>query len=181
MSLFDRDRVSPSLTVFDPPCLLESFNSPLSRNGGQGGQSGRNLDLANLYGERHAVCRPSRQATSDCLADIVESLGFSSPLRDAAGNRWALRNKHAGFVEFQRNEKLHNPILAGLLRHYKRRSSQKVCRCGKLENGRLRNSIILHLLYRFGREQDIARVQTGSTAMLAAKASPGREPSYARA
>ena len=31
-----------------------------------------------------------------------------------------------------------------------------------------------------GRKQDIARVQTGLTEMLAAKASPSREPSYAR-
>jgi len=80
MPLFDQDYVSPSLTVLDPPCLLKSSDSPLSRNGGQGGQSGSNLDLANLNGQRHAVSRASGQATSDRLADIVKSFGFGSSL-----------------------------------------------------------------------------------------------------
>ncbi len=80
MPLFDQDYVSPSLTVFDPPCLLKSSDGPLSRNGGQGRQSGSNLDLANLTGQRHPVSRTSGQATSDCLADIVESFALRSSL-----------------------------------------------------------------------------------------------------
>jgi hypothetical protein len=58
--------------------------------------------------------RTRRQATSDAFADVVEYLGFYSPLRDAAGNGGALGYEHAGFIGLQRHEKLHTLILSGL-------------------------------------------------------------------
>ena len=65
--------------------------------------SGRNLDFADFNGWRHPVSRTCRQASSDCFADIVESLGFRPSLGDAAGNRRALGYEHAGFIGFQRH------------------------------------------------------------------------------
>jgi hypothetical protein len=56
----------------------------------------------------------SRKAASDSFADIIQSLGLGPPLRDAAGNRWALGHEHAGFAGLERDEKLHDWILPGL-------------------------------------------------------------------
>jgi len=114
MSWLDQNDVTSVLAVFDPARLLESSHGPLPRNGGHRRRSGGDLDFADFNGRRHPVSRSCRQATSDCFADIVESLGFRPSLGDAAWNRRALGYEHAGFIGLQRHEKLHTWILSGL-------------------------------------------------------------------
>lgn len=114
MAGLDQNDVTSVLAVLNPTRLLESLYGPLPRDGGQGRHSGGNLDFADLNGRRHSVGRASRQATSDCFADIVESFGLGPSLGDAAGNRRALGDEHAGFIGLQGHEQLHTWILSGL-------------------------------------------------------------------
>jgi len=102
------------LTIFDPASLLERPHGPLPRNRGQRRSLGENLNFANFNCWRHPANCTRREATSNSLANVVESLGFRPPLGDATGNSRALGNEHSGFVRFQRYEKLHTWILSGL-------------------------------------------------------------------
>ena len=54
---------------------------------------------------------PGFETPGDSLANIFQRLGFRASLGDAAGNRRALGNQHAGLVGFQRHEQLHTWIL----------------------------------------------------------------------
>ncbi len=101
------------LAVFEPARPLEGPDCLLPQNRGQRRHLNGDLDFADLNGRRHPVSRARRQATSDCFADIVESLGFRPSLGDAAGNRRALGYEHTGFIGFQRHEKLRTWILPG--------------------------------------------------------------------
>ena len=107
MSRLNQNDVAAVLTIFQPSRLPENPHGPLSRNGGQRRHLGRNLDFADFNGRRHPVSRTCRQASGDGFSDVVESLGFRPSLGDAAGDRWAFGDQHAGFIGLQRHKKLH--------------------------------------------------------------------------
>lgn len=57
------------------------------------------------------MSRASLETPCDGLANVFQGLGLRASLGDAAGNRMALSNQHAGLVGFQRHKELHTWIL----------------------------------------------------------------------
>ncbi len=108
VSRFDQDYMASVLTIFDPAGPLESSQRLLSRNDRQGRHLRRNLDFANLNRQWHCMSGACCQATHDRFTNIIQCLGFRTPLRDAARNSGTLGNYHAAFVRLQGYEKLHN-------------------------------------------------------------------------
>ena len=64
------------------------------------------------------MSRACFETRRDGLADVIQGLGLRASLGDAARNRRALRNKHAGLVGLQRHEQLHTWILLHLAPDY---------------------------------------------------------------
>lgn len=60
------------------------------------------------------MSRACFETRSDGLADVIQGLGLRASLGDAARNRRAFRNEHAGLVGLQRHEQLHTWILLHL-------------------------------------------------------------------
>lgn len=114
MSRLDEDHVASALAVLDPAGRLKSSYCPLARNNRQSGHLRGDLDLSDLDGQRHTVSGACLQTAGDGLADVVEGFGFSASLRNATGNRRALRDEHPGFVRLDSHKKLHTRILPHL-------------------------------------------------------------------
>ena len=64
------------------------------------------LDLMNRDRQRHVICPTRFQAAGDRLTNIFQGLRLSGALRHASGDRRALGYNHAGFILFQRYERL---------------------------------------------------------------------------
>ena len=70
-----------------------------------------NLNLSDFDCQRQATSRARFETPTNGLADVIQSFGLCAPLRDAARNGRAFRNKHAGLIELQRYKQLHMWIL----------------------------------------------------------------------
>ena len=114
MSRLDEDHVASALAVLDPAGRLKGSYCPLARNNRQSGHLHGDLYLSDFDSQRHAVSGTCLQTAGDGLADVVEGFGFSASLRNATGNRRALRDEHPGFVRLDSHKKLHTWILPHL-------------------------------------------------------------------
>ena len=114
MSRLDEDHVASALAVLDPAGRLKGSYCPLARNNRQSGQLRGDLYLSDFDGHRHSVSGTRLQTGGDCFADVVEGFSFGASLRNATGNRRALRDEHPGFVRLDSHKKLHTWILPHL-------------------------------------------------------------------
>ena len=115
ISRLNEDHAASALAVLDPAGRLKGPYCPLARNNRQSGDLDGDLYLSDFDGQRRTVSGTCFRTTGDGFADVAEeSFGFSASLRNAAGNRRALRDEHPGFVRLESHKELHAWILPQL-------------------------------------------------------------------